>query len=186
MKLIVNNILLCLIYQVMALLIILHFKVGGGRLWELSEGRELRRCEEADKIQLEVQGQSWNPHAFTYSVKVLVTHLCPVLWDGMDCNWQDSSVHGILQARTLAWVAISFSNAWKWKVKVKLLNRVRLLVTPWTAAHQAPPSTGFSRQEYWSGVPLPSLSFAMATNNSSFSACASVDNKWLHFLLLAC
>ena len=58
MKLIVNNILLCLIYQVRALLIILHFKVGGGRLWELSEGRELRRCEEADKIQLEVQGQS--------------------------------------------------------------------------------------------------------------------------------
>ena len=51
---------------------------------------------------------------------------------------------------------ISFSNAWKWKVKVKSLSRVWLLVTPWTAAHQAPPSIGFSRQEYWSGVPLPS------------------------------
>ena len=62
-------------------------------------------------------------------------------------------VPGILQARTLEWVAISFSNAWKWKVKVKSL---RLLATPWTAAHQAPPSMGFSRQEYWSGVPLPS------------------------------
>ena len=54
------------------------------------------------------------------------------------------------------WVAISFSNAWKWKVKVKSLSRVRLLATPWIAAHQAPPSMGFSRQEYWGGVPLPS------------------------------
>ena len=66
-----------------------------------------------------------------------------------------SPVPGILQARTLEWDAISFSNAWKWKVKVKLLSCVRLLATPWTAAHQAPPSMGFSRQEYWSGVPLP-------------------------------
>ena len=68
-----------------------------------------------------------------------------------------SPVPGILQARTLEWVAISFSNAWKWKVKAKSLSRVRLLATPWTAAYQAPPSMGFSRQEYWSGVPLPSL-----------------------------
>ena len=68
-----------------------------------------------------------------------------------------SPVPGILQARTLEWVAISFSNAWKWKVKVKSLSHVRLLETPWTAAYQAPPPMGFSRQEYWSGVPLPSL-----------------------------
>ena len=54
-------------------------------------------------------------------------------------------------------VPISFSNAWKWKVKVKLLSRVRLFSTPWTAALQAPPSMGFSRQEYWSGMPSPSL-----------------------------
>ena len=67
-----------------------------------------------------------------------------------------SPIPGILQARTLEWVAISFSNAWKWKVKVKSLNRVRLLATPWTAAHQASLSMGFSRQEYWSGVPLSS------------------------------
>ena len=66
-----------------------------------------------------------------------------------------SPVPGILQARTLEWVAISFSNAWKWKVKVKSLSCVRLLSTPWTAAHQASPSMGFFRQEYWSGVPLP-------------------------------
>ena len=62
----------------------------------------------------------------------------------------------ILQARTLEWVAISFSNAWKWKVGVKSLSRVRPSATPWTAAFQAPLSMGFSRQEYWSGVPLPS------------------------------
>ena len=60
------------------------------------------------------------------------------------------------QARTLEWVAISFSNAGKWKVKVKSLSRVQLLATPWTAACQAPPPMGFSRQEYWNGVPLPS------------------------------
>ena len=67
-----------------------------------------------------------------------------------------SPIPGILQARTLEWVTISFSNAWKWKVKVKSLSHVRLLATPWTAAHQTPPSMGFYRQEYWSGVPLPS------------------------------
>ena len=66
-------------------------------------------------------------------------------------------IPGILQARTLEWVAISFSNAWKWKVKVKSLSLLRLFVTPWTAAYQAPPSMVFSRQEYWTGVPLPSL-----------------------------
>ena len=81
---------------------------------------------------------------------------CPTLCDPIDSSPPGSPVPGILQARTLERVAISFSNAWKWKVKVKSLSRARLLVTPWTAAHQAPPSMGFSRQEYWSGVPLPS------------------------------
>ena len=65
-------------------------------------------------------------------------------------------VPGLLQARIMEWVVISFSNAWMWKVKVKSLSRVRLLATSWAAAYQAPPSMGFSRQEYWSGVPLPS------------------------------
>ena len=74
----------------------------------------------------------------------------------MDCSPPGFSVHGILQARTLEWVAISFSNAWKWKVKVKLLSHVWLLATPWTAAYQAPPSMGFSGQQYWSEVPLSS------------------------------
>ena len=82
--------------------------------------------------------------------------LCPTLCDPIDGSPSGSPTPGILQARTLEWVAISFSNAWKWKVKVKLLGRVQLFVIPWTAAYQAPPSMGFSRQEYWSGLPLPS------------------------------
>ena len=83
---------------------------------------------------------------------------CPTLSDLMDCSPPGSPIPGILQARTLEWVAISFSNAWKWKVKGKSLSRVWLLATLWTAAYQAPPTMGFSRQEYWSGVPLPSPS----------------------------
>ena len=82
--------------------------------------------------------------------------LCPTLCDPIDGSPPGSPIPGILQARTLEWAAISFSNAWKWKVKVKSLSRVWLLVTPWTAAYQAPPSMGFSGQQYWSGVPLPS------------------------------
>ena len=73
---------------------------------------------------------------------------CPTLCDSIDSSPPASPVPGILQARTLEWVAISFSDAWKWKVKVKSLRRVQLLVTPWTVAYQAPLSTGFSRQEY--------------------------------------
>ena len=80
--------------------------------------------------------------------------LCPTLCDPIDGSLPGSHILGILQARTLEWVAISFSNAWKWKVKVKLLGRVWLFAVPWTAAYQAPPSMGFSRQEYWSGLPL--------------------------------
>ena len=81
---------------------------------------------------------------------------CPNLCDPIDGSPPGSAIPGILQARTLEWVAISFSKAWKWKVKVKFLSHVRLLATPWTAAYQAPPSMGFFRQKYWSGVPLPS------------------------------
>ena len=81
---------------------------------------------------------------------------CPTLCDPIDGSLPGSPIPGILQARTLEWVAISFSKAWKWKEKVKSFSRVWLSATPWTAAHQAPPSMGFSRQEYWSGVPLPS------------------------------
>ena len=81
---------------------------------------------------------------------------CQTLCDPIDGSPPGSAVPGILQARLLEWVAISFSNEWKWKVKVKLLSHVWFFATPWTVAYQAPPSMGFSRQEYWSGLPLPS------------------------------
>ena len=93
--------------------------------------------------------------AFATATKLLQS--CPTLCDPIDGSRPGSPVPGILQARTLEGVAISFSNAWKWKVKVKSLSRVRLLATPWTAVYQAPPPMGFSRQEYWSGLPSPVL-----------------------------
>ena len=105
-----------------------------------------------------------NSYAATAAAKSL--QLCPTLCDPRDSSPPGSPVPGILQARTLEWVAISFSDAWKWKVKVKSLSRVRLLATPWTAAHQAPPSIGFSKQEYWSGLPLPSLKFIWACHKT--------------------
>ena len=89
-----------------------------------------------------------------YTATAKSLQLCPTQCDPTDGSPPGSPVSGILQARTLEWVAISFSNAGKWKVKVKLLSRIRLVATPWTAAYQAPPSMGFSRQEYWSRVPL--------------------------------
>ena len=87
---------------------------------------------------------------------------CPTLCDPTNSSPPGSPIPRILQPRTLEWVAISFSNAWKWKVKVKSLSRVQLLATPLTATYQAPPSMGFSRQEYWSGVPSPSLESTIA------------------------
>ena len=96
-----------------------------------------------------------------YAAKSLQS--CPTLCDPRDGSPPGSPVPGILQARTLECVAISFSSAWKWKVKVKLLSHVWPSATPWTAAYQAPPSMGFSRQEYWSGLPLPSLHPYMTT-----------------------
>ena len=95
---------------------------------------------------------------------------CPTLNDPIDGHAPGSPIAGILQERTLEWVAISFSNAWKWKVKVKSLSRVRLFKTPWTAAHQAPLSMGFSRQEYWSGVTLPSPGLISMIKWHSFQA----------------
>ena len=91
-----------------------------------------------------------------YLLLLLSCFSCVRLCNPIDGSPPGSPVPGILQARTLEWVASSFSNAWKWKVKVKSLSRVWLVATPWTAAYQAPLSIGFSRQEYWSGVPLPS------------------------------
>ena len=106
-------------------------------------------------ISLKFHCQIIRPSAAAAAAKSLQS--CLTLWDPIDSSPPGSPIPGILQARTLEWVAISFSNAWKWIVKVKSLSHAQLLVTPWTAAHQAPPSMGFSRPEYWSGVPLPSL-----------------------------
>ena len=103
-------------------------------------------------------------HGFIRHAKSLQS--CPTLCNPTDSSPPGSAVPGILQARTLEWVAMSFSNARKWKVKVKSLSCVWLSATPWTAAHQSPPSMGFSRQEYWSGVPLPSPTW---TRNLFFS-----------------
>ena len=96
----------------------------------------------------------FNNSAYAAAAKSLQS--CPTLCDPIDGSPPGFPVPGILEARTLEWVAISFSNAWKCKVKVKSLSRVQLLATPWTAAHQAPPPMGFSRQKYWSKVPLSS------------------------------
>ena len=102
-------------------------------------------------------GQAWPRSSEPPSIPIDISVSHSVMSDSLQPHGlYISLMHAILQARILEWVAISFSNAWKWKVKGKLLSHVWLFVTPWTAAHQAPLSMGFSRQEYWSGVPLPS------------------------------
>ena len=109
----------------------------------------------------------------------LLSHFSRVrLCDGpIDGSPPGSPVPGVLQARTLEWVVISFSNAWKWKVKVKSLSCVLLLATPWTAAYQAPLPMGFSRQEYWSGLPLKAL-----CKNYALSRVFIQQKLTLHFL----
>ena len=106
------------------------------------------------RLKLKKVGKPTRSFAAAAAAKLLQSRL--TLWDSIDGSLTGSLVPGILQARTLEWVAISFSNAWNWKVKGKSLSRVWLLATSWTAAYQAPLSVGFSRQEYWSGVSLPS------------------------------
>ena len=112
---------------------------------------------------------------------------CPTLYDPIDGSPPGSPVPGILQARTLEWVAISFSNAWKWKVKVQSLSYVWPSATPWTAAYQAPLSMGFSRQEYWNGVPLPSPKLVSRTvqfwNELSPSVYSTEDYFYVYFFV---
>ena len=124
-----------------------------GQLWNLQLC--LRALLVTTRPQLKVRTNQGR-NAAAAAAKCLQS--CLTLCDAIDGCPPGSPVPGILQARTLEWVAISFSNEWKWKVKVKSLSRARLWLfeTPWTAAYQAPPSMGFSRQEYWSWVPLPS------------------------------
>ena len=108
---------------------------------------------------------------------------CPTLCNPIDSSPPGSPIPGILQARTVEWVATSFSSAWKGKVKVKSLSHVGLLATPWTAAYQAPQSMGFSRQEYWSGVPSPSPT---STQKKPYTinpqqTLSSMAKNWKHF-----
>ena len=117
----------------------------------------------------------WPPSIATAAAAAAAKSLqsCPTLCDPIDGSPTGSPIPGILQAITLEWVAISFSNAGKRKVKVKSLSRVRLLSTPWTVAHQAPLSMGFSRQEYWSGLPLPS-----PPSIATFPLCFWLTESW--------
>ena len=129
--------------------------------------------------------------------------MCPTLCDPIDGSPPGSLVPGILQARTLEWVAISFSNAWKWKLKVKSLSRVQPLATPWTAAYHVSPSMGVSRQEYWSGLPFPSPSklgcfltpsFDIPSCYNAFFYCCYlslfcfqyIEEIYLHVLIYSC
>ena len=127
---------------------------------------------------------------FVYHAAAKSLQLCPTLCDPIDGSPSGSPVPGILQGRTREWVAISFSTAWKWKVKGKSLSRVRLLATPWTAAHQAPLCMGFSRQEYWSGVPLCTMlghidwPFCCLLISWTHEAPFGLKFSYLHFLLL--
>ena len=130
---------------------------------------------------------------FVAAVAAKSLQWCLTLCDPIDSSLPGSPVSGILQARTLEWVAISFSNAWKWKVKVKSLSRVQLSATPRTAAHQAPPSLGFSRQEHWSGLLFPSpmhesekwkWSYSVVSNSSWPMDC-SLPGSSIHAIFQA-
>ena len=131
----------------------------------------------AESINME-----WNMDVSDTAAVAKSLQSCPTLCDPRDGSPPGSPVPWILQARTLEWVAISFSNAGKWKVKVKSLRHVQLLATPWTAAYQAPPSMGLSRQEYWSRVPLPSLS--KVANHVNLVLLATELSYWSSSLLL--
>ena len=124
----------------------------------------------------------WYHRLSGYAAAAKLLQSCLTMCDPIDRSPPGSPVPGILQARTLEWVAISFSNAGKWRVKGKSLSRVRLLATPWTAAYQAPLSMGFSRQEYWSGVPLPSpyefvLTLGVGDGPGRLAFCSSWGHK---------
>ena len=111
---------------------------------------------QAQNLHIDQRNKIAQTYTHTAAAAAKLLQSCPTLCDPIDVSPPGSPIPGILQARTLEWVAISFSNAWKWKVKVKSLSRVWLFLTPQTAAYQAPRPMGFSRQEDWSGLPLPS------------------------------
>ena len=140
----------------------MHVCMSGGRGHKAGVSCWLHRALTLKELETSKWVCSWEgcpvtEKAAAAAAAAKLLQSCPTLCDPTDGSPLGYPVPGILQARTLEWVAISFSNVWKWKVKVNSLSCVQLLATPWTAAHQASPSMGFSRQEYWSGVPVPSL-----------------------------
>ena len=126
-----------------------------GKKFTKEERQEIRSLGLTNKNYCDLTLQTSVVCSFIPSPAAKSLQSCPTLCNPIDGSPPGSPIPRILQARTLEWVAITFSHAWKWKVKGKSLSQ--LLATPWTAAYQASPTMGFSRQEYWSGVPLPSL-----------------------------
>ena len=137
----------------------------------LLDTRKIMRWEKDPKLQTLIK-ESHNAAAAAKSLQS-----CPTLCDPIDGSPPASPVPGILQARTLEWVAISFSSAWKWKVKVKLLSLVWLLATPWTVAFQAPPTMGFSRQKYWSEYKCEITSLKIIHKRCSLSSVIKASNS---------
>ena len=131
----------------------------------------MRCIEKAEINKAEMRGKKLPALMYAAAAKSLQS--CPTLCDPIDGSPPGFPVPGILQTRTLDWVAISFSNVWKWKVKGKSLSRVWLFATPWTAAYQAPPSMGFSRQEYWSGLSSPSPALMYETRRKCLLSISS-------------
>ena len=115
---------------------------------------------------------------FTTAAAAKSLQSCPSLCDPIDSNPPGSAILGILQARTLEWVAISFSNAWKWKVKGKLLSRVWLFETPWAAAYQTCPSMGFfqARVLEWGAI-----AFSIFTTESPINLPRAISGAGLDF-----
>ena len=129
---------------------------GSLEVWQ--NGHSLRKKKKVYREHPRVWGKRlWICPLILNSAAAKSLQSCLTLCNPVDSSPPGSAVPGILQARMLEWVPIAFSSAWKWKVKVKSLSRIQLFTTPWTSAYQAPLYMGFSRQEYWSGVPLPSL-----------------------------
>ena len=158
---------------------------GGLLEWLLENSRCLRDgmhdCHRKPKAWGEVKNIPLSLVPLSAAAAAKLPQSCLTLCDPIDSSPLGSSVPGILQASILEWVAISFSNAWKWKVKMKSLSGAQLLATPWTGAYQAPPSMGFSRQEYWSGVPLPS---PVPLSECLFMASLTLATNLLYFFYL--
>ena len=149
---------------------IFHYLEGA---WVLLLWLIIHPCAQSKTLGLRVQLKNVQERPMLCYAESLQS--CPTLWDPIDGSPPGSPVLGILQARTLQWVAISFSNAWKGKVKVKSLICVRLFVTPWSAAYQAPPYTGLTRQDYCSGLPFPPPEFPYCLLNIKEPSSYSIN-----------